>query len=210
MNRLPVFLLCSSIAALSGCAYYPTQAPAVGTYPEAEQKVMEAAHHWDLLAEYQAGRILAAVKDKSKPIYIEVPAEPASRFREEYRHMLSQHLVDNGGVVITEPVFGGVKVEYFVEVLQHKNRVPWTTYSTDPNYVVWYDEVSYAPPSAYQYRSWYNRPSFSEVVVTTRVREGNLVLMSDTHAFYYNPGDTAHYTENMALLYGRAFQVVDR
>jgi hypothetical protein len=171
---------------------------------------MEVAHHWDLLAEYQADRILTALKDKSKPIYIDAPEAPASRFREEYPRLLTQHLVDNGGVVITEPVFGGVRVEYFVEVLQHKNRVPGTFYASQPNAVVWPDEASYGAAGTYSYRGWDNRVGISEVVVTTRVREGNLVLLSDTHAFYYNPGDTQLYTENMALLGLRTFSVVDQ
>ena len=209
MNRLCLLLLCSGVVATSGCAYYPAQAPAVGSYPESEQLVMAAAHHWDLLAAYQADRILQAVKDKSKPIYVEGPEGAASRFRAEYHHMLRQHLVDKGGAVITEPVFGGVRVEYFVEVLQHKSKAPWVSTGTGAHTVVWPDEPGYVAPSAGYAAGWHGRATFSEVVVTTRVLEGNLVLMSDTHAFYYDPGDNAHYTQDMALLDGRAFPVVD-
>jgi hypothetical protein len=193
MNRLPVLLLCTGAIAVAGCASNMTQAPAVAVYPESEQKVMEAAHHWDLLAEYEASRILDAIKDKSKPIYIDAPETRASAFRRDYPHMLRKHLTANGAVVITEPVFGGVTVEYFVEIVRHKDR----------------GDLAYEPAGTSHF-TWYDKVTPSEVVVTTRVLEGNLVLMSDSHAFYYNPGDTHHYVDDLAFLRGRPFPVVDK
>jgi hypothetical protein len=50
----------------------------------------------------------------------------------------------------------------------------------------------------------------TEVIITTRVIEGVLVLYSDTDIFYYNPGDTDHYLDQLTLRKGMTFKVVDR
>ena len=56
----------------------------------------------------------------------------------------------------------------------------------------------------------YAKPEPTEVIITTRVIEGILVLHSDTDIFYYNPGDTDHYLDQVALRKGATFKVVDR
>jgi hypothetical protein len=176
MNRLLALSLCSSAIALAGCAAGTSQAPVPITYPRTEQHKMQAAHHWDVLAEYQAGRIMDAVKDKSKPLYVEDPGSNGSPFELAYQQMLNEHLVAMGAVVVTKPMFGGATVNYFAQVLRHTDR-------------------GYVAPAPGTY---------------TALGAGAVVLMSDTDVFYYNPGDTEHYTGQLAMRRGQVFKVVDQ
>jgi len=185
MKRLSAFLLCSSVVGLAGCAVAPSHAPSPAAYPSAEQHKMQAAHHWDVLAEKQAAKILEAIKDKSRPVYVERPGEGASPFEMAYYHQLREHLVEKGGLAVEKPMVGGVKVDFLVQVVVHKDR----------------DLVT---PSS----GLYIAVDPTEVLITTRVLEGNLVTMTDTDAFYYNPGDTGHYLNKMTANSGRTFLVV--
>ena len=55
MTRFPAVLLCSAVVALAGCAG-KIQAPASSGYDTTTQHKMQAAHHWDVLAEYEVDR----------------------------------------------------------------------------------------------------------------------------------------------------------
>jgi hypothetical protein len=220
MNWLSVLCLGSSVALLGGCAVGTSQAPFAVTYPRTEQQKMQAAHHWDVLAEYEAARILAAVKDKSKPIHIEPATQVDSPFAQAYQTMLQSQLVGKGAVVVTEPVSGCVRVSYLTQVLEHKDRgyvapAPGTYTALGVGVVAvtaaadsWQPGGLAALPvllAADLLSGGHAQVEPTEVIITTRVIEGILVLHSDTDIFYYNPGDTDHY----ALTKGRTFKVVD-
>ncbi len=172
MNRLLSPFLIAGVVVLAGCAssgvIYSHGDPDPIAYPRSEQHKMQAAHHWELLAENEAAQIHEALKDKAKPVYVETPEHHDSDFAKAYHSMLIEHLVKQGGVVVTKPVFGGVIVSYFVVV--------------EP----------------------------TELIITTRVLEGNLVMMSDTDVFYYRPEDTELYLDQIAMRRGQVFQVVDQ
>jgi len=186
---------------------------------------MQAAHHWDVLAEYEAGRILAAVKDRSKPIYIDSPTAMDSAFVHAYAPMLQSQLVNKKAVVVTEPVSDGVRVSYFTQVLEHKDRgyvapAPGTYTALGAGVVAvvaaadaWEPPALAALPvllAADVLSGGYAKVEPTEVIITTRVIEGLLLLHSDTDIFYYNPGDTDHYLDQLALRKGMTFKVVDR
>ncbi len=225
MNRFLALSLCSGVIALAGCAAGTSQAPVPITYPRTEQHKMQAAHHWNVLAEYEAKRILDAVKDKSKPLYIEDAGAGASAFAMAYRNMLSEHLVTSGAVVVTKPMFGGATVNYFAQILRHNDRgyvapAPGTYTALGAGAVVvgaaaaeWQPAALAALPilvAGDVLSGGYAEADPTEVIITTRVLEGNLVLMSDTDVFYYNSGDTDHYLDQMAMRRGQVFKVVDQ
>ncbi len=225
MNRLLALSLCSGVIALAGCAAGTSQAPVPITYPRTEQHKMQAAHHWDVLAEYEATRIMDAVKDKSKPLYVADPGNGGSAFDMAYHNMLQEHLVANGAVVVTKPMFGGATVSYYVQVLMHNDRgyvapAPGTYTALGAGAVVvgaaansWQPAALAALPvlvAGDVLSGGYADVGPTEAIITTRVLEGNLVLMSDTDVFYYNAGDTDHYLDQVALNPGQVFQVVDQ
>jgi hypothetical protein len=183
MKRLAAYLLSIGVAGLAGCASGPFEAPEPVTYIKAEQAKMHAALHWDTLAEYEANKILDGVNDKSKPIYVAQPPAGASPFKLGYHNMLMSHLADEGAVVVTKPMFGGVTAEYDVQVVLHqaKRRAVETKMIVQPG----------------------------EVIITTKVLEGHLVLTSDTETFYFEHVDSGHYEDTvLALETTRNFPVV--
>lgn len=225
MKRLSALLLCSGVAALAGCAAGTSQAPVPITYPRTDQQKMQAAHHWEVLAEYEANQILSSVKDKSKPIYVERFSTGDSKFKAVYYELLREHLTKQGGVVIEKPMFGSVKVDCMVHVLTHTDRgyvapAPGTYTAFGAGVVgvsaaaaEWQPAALAALPvllAADVLSGGHASVEPAEVIITTRVFEGNLVLMSDTDIFYYNPGDTNHYLDHLPVRPGQSFQVVDR
>ncbi len=225
MNRLFSPVLIAGVIVLGGCASGTSQAPVPITYERTEQHKMQAAHHWEVLAEYEANEILAAVKDRSKPIHVIKPAHHGSAFELAYYNMLVEHLVKQGGVVVDKAMFGAVNVSYYTQVLRHRDRgyvapAPGTYTALGAGAVVvgaaaanWNPAALAALPvlvAGDVVSGGYAKVEPTEVIITTRVMEGNLVLMSDTDVFYYNPGDTEHYKDQIALRKGQVFQVVDK
>jgi len=223
MKRFPAVLLCSAVAALAGCAG-KIQAPAATNYNLTEQHKMQAAHHWDVLAEYEVENILQQVKDTSKPIYVEPPAPGASDFARAYHNMLQEHLVRKCAVVVTKPVFGGVKVSYTTQILHHNDRgyvapAPGTYTALGAGAAVVGVTAANANPAIWAaaplvigmdiFSGGFATATPTEVIITTVVTEGNLILMADTDVFYFNPGDSSHYLNQAALNPGQVFQVVD-
>ena len=187
MKRLTAFILCSAVVGLSGCA--TCDVPSAISFSPSEQRKMEAAGHWDVLAEYQAALIIDSLNDKGKPVYIEETAPEPGAFSRAYPNMLRGHLVQKGQTVITEPIFGGVIASYNAQVLRH-------------------GDCEYIPTGSGGFT--HTKTGAVEVIITTQVLEGKLVLMSDTESFWFNPGDTDHYLDQIALRRGHLFKVVDQ
>ncbi len=223
MKSLPLLLLGASVATLTACSTGRVQAPYATTYPATEQRKMQAAHHWDVLAQYEAGRILSAVKDHTRPIYVERPGAGASPFALAYHEMLTEHLVDGGGLVVTRPMAAGVQVSYDTQVLTHRDRgytqpTPGTyTLIGGTALLAGYAAQNWANPELALFPVLLGADIFSgshavrgptEVIITTRVTKGNLVVASDTDQFYFNAGDMDHYMNRVALHQGQVFKVV--
>jgi hypothetical protein len=187
MKRLLALLLCSAVVTLSGCS--TCQAPSAISFCPSEQRKIVAAGHWDVLAEYQARRIIESVNDKAKPVYIETPVSGRGAFLTAYPKMLREHLVRGGQVVVTQPTSGGAIASYGSQVIHHS-------------------DCSHIPTGSGGLTHFKN--GVVEVIITTKVLEGNLVLMSDTESFYFNPGDKDHYLDQIALRHGPLFEVVDQ
>jgi hypothetical protein len=185
MKRLVAYFLSMGVVGLAGCASGPFEAPEPVTYIKVEQAKMHAAMHWDALAEHEANKILDGINDKLKPIYVKSPQPGESPFKHGYHNMVMSHLADQGAVVVTKPMLGGVTVEYDVQVVVHqaKRRAVETKMFVQPG----------------------------EVIITTQVLEGHLVLVSDTETFYFEHIDSGHYKDKIiALEMGRGFPVVDK
>jgi hypothetical protein len=202
MNWLLILLNTISMITLTGCAYNASQAPIPIAHEKAWQRKMQAAHHWSLLAEYQAGLILKAINNLSKPIYIDMLLDNESNpFERAYHDMLQSHLVKKGGLVVTEPAQDNVLVSYSTQVIEHQDRP----------YVVLNPGVLAAPPvqPVLENPFWrYYRIDPTEVIITTKVVEGMLILHSSSDIFYYNQGDTNHYGPH-TLTKNVTFKVTD-
>jgi len=258
MNRLRLIMLSLGVGLIIGCQTHSVKTTGTVTalpkpvgYLKSYQFKMQAAHHWNMLAKYEAKRIFGATKHLEKPIYIHAPADKTP-FVQAFQTMLQTNLVNLGATITINPVVGGLNVSYYTQVVEHKDRGYTEIHASQPGSVgsrpvmlsnksfwdsnntsnssgwgwTWrsnsYDNGPHShhidpDPSDYsksyeqgglgrQAFNWgYSNIDPTEVMITTQIVDGQLVLYSSTHKFYYNPGDTGHYRtaeENRSTTFG--------
>lgn len=212
---------------MTGCAY--RSIPIGVSYPVTTQHRMQAAHHWDVLAEHTADRLaqtLAVTFPKAviKPaLFIRYTQEQEQvPFARAFFHMLSSKLVQKGLVVVNNADFGNaLMVDYDVQVIDHKDRrkfnPPLGTYAALGG-LAWlvargvdkWNEMSYvlyplaAGAEAYTAVSYYfPGDTNTEVVITTAATMGQQYIFQETNTYYINTGDSDHYEPD-----GKTYQVV--
>ncbi|ALG67495.1 hypothetical protein [Beggiatoa leptomitoformis] len=142
----------ATVVVLSGCSRRPV--PLATSYPLTTQQKMQAAHHWDVLADDVAARLKATLEagfgapEQFPDIYIPEPDKKRSQFSQTFYHLLTTQLVRRGVSVITNrarPSQGGsgyvdaiafdnnvMVIDYDIQVIQHNDR-----------------RLSYPPPGIY-------------------------------------------------------------
>lgn len=202
-----VVLLSAIALTLPGCFYAKTsQAPIAKTYPLTEQHKMQAAHHWQVLADYEAKGILHQLKGQS--VYIkEKMADDSTSFDSTFRELLISELVSDGASVMVTPN-AMAEVSFDVNVIQHKDRGPirhpegsltaLTLGVALVNNAVnnWSDPEVVAFPAAVVgdvFSGNIVSEEDHEIAITTRVTQNGKLLHSSTNLYYINPGDADHY-----------------
>ena len=213
LSLSPVALIILSTTLLTGCAINTTQVPMAATYPYSEQRKMQAAHHWEVLAAYEAERIARSARLEGQPLFVAGGNQPMP-FAEGFGSMLTSHLVANGAIVRTDPL-GAAQVDYRVQVVEHDDRDgirpppgALTTIATGIAVATipinhWSEPALALIPAAAGVDafsgSWANVTD-KEVIITTQVTENNRVFYSSSTVYYINPEDADHYRdESMSL-----------
>lgn len=192
---------------LSGCFVANTsQVPMATTYPYSEQQKMQAAHHWDVLAEYEAAGIMRSSALRGRPLYIN-PTPADSPFARSYDDLLASQLVSNGALVRTDPL-AAAQLDYRVQVVEHQDRdfvrAPvgtWTALSAGVAVTTlpinnWSEPALALIPGAAlvdAFSGSWESVSNQEVIVTTQVSENNRILYSSSNIYYINAGDAGQY-----------------
>ncbi|WP_136064823.1 hypothetical protein [Modicisalibacter radicis] len=206
VRRLLLTGLGSSLL-LSGCFVANTsQAPMATTYPYSEQQKMQAAHHWDVLAEYEAAGMLRSTALRGRSLFIN-PTHADSTFAQSFGDLLTSQLVSNGALVRTDPI-NAAQVDYRVQLVEHKDRdfvrAPvgtWTALSTGIAVATlpinnWSEPALAVIPGAAlidAFSGSWEDVSSQEVIVTTQVSESNRILYSSSNIYYINGGDAGQY-----------------
>jgi len=190
---------------LAGCfGVHTSQAPIATTYTLTEQQKMQAAHHWNVLAQHQADMLVQQFANK--PLYIK-GAEQTTPFSTAFDSLLTSQLVSAGAFVKTSPNLAA-QVTYKVQVVEHKDRerirAPEGAYTalaagiavaTIP-YNQWSEPALALIPAAAGADlfsgSWTSETN-QEVVITTQVTDAGQVVYSNSSIYYINPGDNDHY-----------------
>jgi hypothetical protein len=192
---------------LAGCfGTHTSQAPIATTYPISEQQKMQAAHHWDVLAQHQAELLTQNELLKSQPLYIQGAAQPTP-FSTAFDTLLTSQLVAKGAYVKTSPA-QAARVSYKVQVVEHKDRgyirapegavtalaagvavatVPFNNWA-EPALAL----IPLAAATDLFSGSWTSETN-QEVLITTQVTLADQVVYSNSNIYYINPGDNAHY-----------------
>lgn len=186
----------SCLLIAGGCAYN-REAPEALAFPASTQYKMHAAEHWGRLASKNAEKILGRLNDRKKTIYIERASPGMAKFSNIYSDMLTECLSDNGGLVVTDPAYAEMIVNHEVQMHFAKNEHRHNAVTG-----AW-EEI---PIRTSENDVMYGSTPLTEVIVTTRLQEGRLILMSETDAFYMNPRDSEYYSDQPVA--GRHFMVV--
>jgi len=202
-----VFLLGIGSTMLAGCFNtHTSQAPIATTYPISEQQKMQAAHHWDVLAEHQADMLIQNDLLKSQPLYIR-GSDTTTPFSTAFDSLLTSQLVTKGAYVKASPD-QAAEVSYKVQVVKHKDRenirapegaitalAAGIAVATVP-FNNWSEPALALLPAAgvadLFSGSWTSETD-QEVVITTQVTLADQIVYSNSSIYYINPGDFDHY-----------------
>lgn len=200
---------------LSGCFYANTsQAPVATTYPYTEQQRMQAAHHWDVLARYEATRILQRERVRNRDLHIseadsgELHAYSGGEFGRGFRTLLTSELVSRGANLTTAPTANSANITIDVEVVEHRDRgfirppigaftalTAGIAVATIP-YNQWAEPALGLIPAAAladtTSGSWTHTGN-EEIIVTTQIIDGERILYSSSNIYYINAGDRRQY-----------------
>lgn len=202
-------IIAASSTLLSGCfSLHSAQAPVATTYPLTHQQKMQAAHHWDVLAQHQARLIAGNQRLRNQPIYVNGTAGADTPFSEAFDALLTSQLVELGAHVTTRPQ-PAIQLRYLVQVVEHKDRKDflrkaegtWTTLATGIAvatlpYNHWGEPSLALIPAAAAvdlFSGGWTRRSHREVIITTQAIEDHRVVHSSSNIYYINADDDDHY-----------------
>lgn len=208
---------------LSGCFnVHTSQAPIATTYPITNQQKMQAAHHWNVLAEHEAAQLVAAPILKDMSLYIAGSADNTP-FTTTFSDLLTSELVNKGARVQLDDT-NAVDVSYKVHVIKHKDRdairapegaltalAAGIAVATVP-YNHWEEPALALIPLAALgdlFSGSWTSETDQEVVITTQATLGNQVLYSSSNIYYINGGDSDHYKKASAMP-ARTLDVTDK
>lgn len=209
--RIPLVIL--GTALLGGCFNVNTsQVPQPITYPYTEQQKMQAAYHWQVLAEHEAQQILDNARLDGRALFI-AGGMQHTPFAQGFDALLTSQLVSQGAIVRTDPI-NTAQVDTRVQVVTHKDRgyirAPrgaWTTLAGGVAVATlplnnWSEPALALIPAAAAvdlFSGSWTSLSNTEIVVTTQVTDNNRILYSSSNIYYINAGDEDHYS-NEAIL----------
>jgi hypothetical protein len=207
-----------------GCASKNIEYPRATMYPNSTQQKMQAAAHWNALAENEA-KLIAQLLPSDSVVHItsHISCESGecddenkkkSPFRTAYKDLLTTQLFRKGVKVALESEPNTYDLSYNVQVVKHKDRagLPVTpgslTGSTVTAFGIYKASASWDPAALvalplavagdmYLYNRTETVSSNSEVLVTTKISKGNRVIVSDSHIYYFNAGDKKHYEDKV-------------
>lgn len=192
---------------LSGCR---SQLPIATTYPMSGQRKMQAAEHWDVLAEDVAEQVADALDDRveMRLLPIDVVAENQGPFAEVFSELLMSRLVQEG-LQVASAREGVVALKVKVQVVLHGSRMQRPTpglltaigagvsVARDVS-VDWIYGAAGLGLLADVGVGYLSTHSSHEVVVTTALLHQNRFVMRSSDIYYINDQDYLQYAEPLA------------
>ncbi|WP_254262536.1 hypothetical protein [Marinobacterium weihaiense] len=167
---------------------------------------MQAAHHWDVLAQHQAELLTQNDLLKSQPLYIK-GADQVTPFSTAFDSLLTSQLVEKGAYVKTSAA-QAAQISYKVQVVKHDDRgairppkgaltalATGIAVATIP-FNHWGEPALALLPAAGAadlFGGNLTSETDQEVVITTQVTMADQVVYSNSSIYYINPGDNGHY-----------------
>ena len=207
-------LICLFILGGNGC----TRIPQPVTYDYTEQQKMQAAHHWDVLANDVANQIRETIqrhKYTGTPVFVRTtcgtentPCKPGetTQFNEGFRDLLITQLVNFCVLTNAEEDPNAIIVNYKVQVVYHRDnryaaRPPGilTALSTAVH-VLRNAPVTIQAIAGAAFldasESATDDAGHYEIIITTSMITGNKYLFRTSDIYYINDLDFWHYQNN--------------
>lgn len=195
---------------LAGCSSSNTaQAPVATTYPYAEQRRMQAAHHWEVLARYEVEQMMGHERLRVLPLYLGEPpySSESGSFHRGFRDLMTSELVKRGARVSTVPEHAA-QIRIRLEAVRHRDRSfirpPKGAFTTlalgvmvaSHAYTHWAEPSLLLLPGALLADAFSGNWTYTgddEVIITTQVVESQRIVYSSSSLYYINAGDRWQY-----------------
>ena len=113
--------LVSCLAILVTLAACESQLPIAQSYDLSYQRKMQAAYHWQVLAEDVSSKVIERMETRALPIRIVIqPEGPTTAFSQALEDMLITQFVERGLVVLSVPSQDAIVLTYDVQVVTHE------------------------------------------------------------------------------------------
>lgn len=194
-------------AALAGCAVPYSPAPLATNFPTARQEKLQAASHWNAIADHIEQRVVTEMKKHpQRPFHI-AEVKDASPFQRAVTNQVITSLVKDGFVVARAPA-GAWKVELDVQAVTFTPNRPQYRYSgahvalangawvlSDINPTVGIVALAGAGDAYHWFHSQFapGETPKTELIVTLSVGDGFRYYARSTSAYYVADTDRALY-----------------
>jgi len=206
--RVAIAFFC--IVLMTGCSRIPQP---VG-YSYSEQQKMQAAHHWEVLANDVANQVNAELVARGyldTPVYVRHVCEEKKdctgsspfAFDQGFNDLLTTHLVNFGVPTRPVPADDSLEVDYKIQVIYHRSaRYQWpqpgVLTALTAGIMVFRNapfEVAAIAGAAAADALWSTEVmnGHYEVIITTSIINDNLYLMRKSDIYYINDTDFWQY-----------------
>lgn len=182
--RLLALMMLAMSVFLGGCA---PSIPLAANPPLYPQEKLQAADHWDNVANEVAMRIQKSLEDRpdlvNKPIYVQLPN--SRPFSIAFYNLLKTRLVSKGMQVSDRPEMDSILLEYSVQtILYEGSRTDWLPSLAGMGIGI-----------ANAFAGQYSTTSDHEIIINASMVHNNRYVMHVSHIHYINDDDWALYMD---------------
>lgn len=199
----------TTVIALSGCSSLYQPYPQAQHPARADQEKIQAAEHWNVIAKHES-KLIAETLGTGASAAVS-PKKNNAPFDRAYKNLLTQHLLNDGVAVSSNPSTAQFTIDYETQVIVHKGRdsmqLPAGTLTATAAsiWLIGHAANNWSEPGlaaipfilagdAYLANNRNANTPNTEVLITTNVRYGDRLAESSTRIYYFNPGDISLYT----------------
>lgn len=213
-----IFTLVASTMLLAGCVAPYTEAPVATNFKKEDQKKLQSASHWQLIAEDTSAQIIQALPRTQQPLYVVQNAEQ-SPFQKTFNQQLISSLIAAGYPVMKHPNDGyTLTVDVKADPVRFSNqpkRTPHVGEATTIAGGLWVLRNIYRNTSpgaammgaalSYDIYNFLNSKNASgptpktELLVTASVSDNNRYYANSTNVYYTTDNDWHNYKSQLPV-----------
>lgn len=199
---------------LAGCAIPYSPAPVATNFSSTQQPKLQAAAHWGVIARHMATELVPTLKTApSRSLYVE-PLQ-SSTFSKGVKSHLVTALVNDGFVVVRNPVPGALKIELDTQAVAFSAERPQYRYAGLPTALssgAWVlTSIEHSPEwlvtaglYGYDAHRWFTarfapgETPRTEIIVTLSVADEQRYYARTTSVYYTSDDDVSLYAPALA------------